>query len=143
MWRRIVLATLTFFALALPVAGTSCQFLDVVVPTVIPPAVRDEPATQPTAVPPGVDESPRLRNSQEVPPTWTPPVNVRSETPIAPAEVTPIPGGSQTVYTVQPGDTLAEIALQFNVTLEALATANDIQDYDHIEVGQVLVIPGF
>ena len=46
-------------------------------------------------------------------------------------------------HTVVAGDTLAEIAVQYNVTLESLARANNIEDYDHIEVGQVLIIPGF
>ena len=45
-------------------------------------------------------------------------------------------------YTVQPGDTLAQIASRFGVSLEALATANGITNVDLISVGQVLVIPG-
>jgi LysM repeat protein len=37
---------------------------------------------------------------------------------------------------------LGEIASRFSVTVEALAQANGITDLDHIEEGQVLVIPG-
>jgi LysM repeat protein len=44
-------------------------------------------------------------------------------------------------YVVQPGDTLAEIAAQFGVTVQALAEANNIANIDVIEVNQVLVIP--
>jgi nucleoid-associated protein YgaU len=117
---------------------SSCQFLDEIVPTIIPPDGQDLP----TQAPAGADQSPRLRSGQDVPPTWTPPPVVRSETPIAPEEAVP-QAGSQGTYTVQSGDTLAEIAQRYNVTLEALALANDIDDYDHIEIGQVLIIPGF
>ena len=81
-----------------------------------------------------------------------------------PGTSTPTPGGSGTVtgspdvtasptggpsqtpsgntYTVQPGDTLYSIALQFGTTVEALAAANGIEDVSQIEAGQVLVIPG-
>lgn len=45
-------------------------------------------------------------------------------------------------YTVQPGDTLGEIAGRFGVSVEELAAANAIANADHIAVGQVLVIPG-
>jgi len=126
-------------------ALTSCQFLDEVVPTIIPPSALDNPTQSPADLDQSqsdIDLSPRIRNAEDVPPTWTPPPVVRSETPVAPVEVAPRPG-SQGTYTVQLGDTLAEIAERYNVTLEALALANDIEDYDHIEVGQELIIPGF
>jgi LysM repeat protein len=45
-------------------------------------------------------------------------------------------------YTVQAGDTLFGIALQANVTLQALLTANNMQEDDFLQIGQVLVIPG-
>jgi lipoprotein-anchoring transpeptidase ErfK/SrfK len=45
-------------------------------------------------------------------------------------------------YVVQPGDTLYKIAVQHGVTMQAIADANGIWNYDHIEVGQALVIPG-
>ncbi len=44
-------------------------------------------------------------------------------------------------YTVEPGDTLAEVAQRFGTTVEAIAEANDIADPDVIAVGQVLQIP--
>lgn len=46
------------------------------------------------------------------------------------------------VYVVQPGDTLYKIAVQHGVTMQAIAESNGIWNYDHIEVGQALVIPG-
>lgn len=44
-------------------------------------------------------------------------------------------------YTVQPGDTLGEIAQRFGIGLDALAAANNIDDVNLISVGQVLLIP--
>jgi LysM repeat protein len=131
---------LQFGLLTALVAGmTACQFLEEVVPTA-PPAAPENPV----ATPDPADESPRLRNLQDVPPTWTPSADQSgvSETPVSPLELTPRAAG-QATYVVQPGDTLAGIALQYNLAVEDLARANDIDDLDHIEVGQVLVIPGF
>ena len=42
---------------------------------------------------------------------------------------------------VQPGETLASIAKQYGVTVEAIVKANDLADPDVIEVGQKLIIP--
>ncbi len=53
---------------------------------------------------------------------------------------TPIPSGP--VYIVQPGDTLTEIAQRFNVTVDALMTANNISNPNLLSAGQQVVIPG-
>ena len=45
-------------------------------------------------------------------------------------------------YVVQPGDTLSSIAARFNVTVEDLMNANEIQDPNLLSAGQELVIPG-
>ncbi len=45
-------------------------------------------------------------------------------------------------YVVQPGDTLAQIAAQFGISVEELAAANGLEDANLIRVGQRLVIPG-
>lgn len=44
-------------------------------------------------------------------------------------------------YTVQPGDTLYDIAVKFNVTVDALMQANSITNASQLQVNQVLVIP--
>lgn len=49
--------------------------------------------------------------------------------------------GGQRRYTVRSGDTLFEIARQFDTTVEAIVEANDIDDPDVIDIGQELVIP--
>ena len=62
----------------------------------------------------------------------------------APPTVTPTrPTASPTPvhYTVQEGDTLFAIALNYGVTLEAIAAANQIDNPELIHPGQVLVIP--
>ncbi len=46
------------------------------------------------------------------------------------------------IYTVQAGDSLSEIARRFDVSVEALMEANGITDPDSIREGQELVIPG-
>ncbi len=50
--------------------------------------------------------------------------------------------GGQTTHTVQAGENLYRISLQYNVTMTALAQANNITNPNLIYVGQVLVIPG-
>lgn len=51
------------------------------------------------------------------------------------------PAPADQVYTVQPGDTLFEIARQFGVRSVRIAEANGLANIDLIEVGQTLLIP--
>lgn len=48
---------------------------------------------------------------------------------------------ASTSYTVQAGDTLSRIASRFGVTIDEIAEANNIENPNEIEVGQVLTIP--
>jgi len=50
----------------------------------------------------------------------------------------PSPGGT---YVVQPGDSLFTIAEHFGIPMQAIIDANNIENPDHIEAGQVLIIP--
>ena len=59
-------------------------------------------------------------------------------TPV-PVPVTPQPGG--TTYKVQPGDNLFRIALRFGRSMQSIAAANGIANYNLIYPGQVLRIP--
>lgn len=92
---------------------------------------------------PAIDESPRTGIAVELPPTWTP--GAPESEPASPSQAatsTVKPDADDTkIYVVQPGDTLAEIAKLLSVTLEQLASANDIVDLDHIETGQELIVP--
>jgi LysM repeat protein len=48
----------------------------------------------------------------------------------------------QTTYVVKAGDTLWAIANRFGVTINQIASANNIINVNLIRVGQVLIIPG-
>jgi LysM repeat protein len=48
---------------------------------------------------------------------------------------------AQTVHVVQPGDSLSRIALQYDVSVQAIVAANNIVNPNLIIVGQELVIP--
>jgi LysM repeat protein len=56
-------------------------------------------------------------------------------------EATATPTPQPDTYTVVAGDTLANIAAQFGVSVAELVVENEIPDPDLIEVGQVLVLP--
>ena len=51
----------------------------------------------------------------------------------------PTPGP---IYIVQAGDTLSSIAARFNIAIDDLMTANNINNPNQLDVGQQLVIPG-
>ncbi|MBT2583103.1 LysM peptidoglycan-binding domain-containing protein [Planococcus sp. ISL-109] len=57
------------------------------------------------------------------------------------SELLKLPPTGATTYTVKAGDTLYSIAKKYNVTVAALAAANNITNVNLIRVGQVLVIP--
>lgn len=81
-------------------------------------------------------------------PTGTPvemltPSPEASWTPTPMPSPTPIPTpAAETVYVVQPGDTLYSVALRFGTTVQAIIAANDLSDPDFVWVGQRLIIPG-
>ena len=57
---------------------------------------------------------------------------------------TPVPTPAPVVYRVRAGDTLGRIAAKYKRTIGQLVTANPaITDPNHIEVGQLIIIPPF
>ncbi|MBS1251929.1 MAG: hypothetical protein MAG451_00963 [Anaerolineales bacterium] len=88
----------------------------------------DEPAT---ATPPAQSAS-----ADQAPTTTAQPASTAPATPNPQPET-----GASTFYEVQPGDTLWGIAIAYGVSLEALMTANAIEDANTIWVGQQLRIP--
>jgi LysM repeat protein len=68
----------------------------------------------------------------------------------APPDTTGVPTTTTTIattttvtevtYIIQKGDSLSSIADQFDITIAQLITINNIEDADHIEEGQILVI---
>lgn len=90
---------------------------------------------------PTVTPAPSESTAPSATPVPTPvPTAVPTPVPTPVPTVAPAPPQQQT-YTVQQGDTLAAIAQQFGTTVEALQTANGIEDPNEIVIGQVLVIP--
>ncbi len=68
-----------------------------------------------------------------------PPTAVPTATPHPTPTPTPLP--SSGVYVVQSGDTLQDIAIQFDVPLDKLIEINQIENPHALSVDQVLVIP--
>ena len=65
------------------------------------------------------------------------PAAVLATTPASTPTTTPTP----TVYTVQAGDTLSAIADRYDIELDALIAANQIDDPNLVQIGVVLEIP--
>lgn len=78
--------------------------------------------------------------SFRLPPTRRPGAPISSPTPDAPHFVSTTEQAAQT-YEVRPGDTLGAIAEALGVSVQDLIAANHLSDPDHLDVGQVLVIP--
>lgn len=58
-----------------------------------------------------------------------------------PPPAQPAPSAESQTYTVQSGDTLSAIATRYGTTIDAICQANDIEDPNQIQVGEVLTIP--
>jgi len=130
--RRLILVLLLLFVL------TACGVVEEVLPD-LAPSVSNTPESDS-----GSSISPRLA-PEVLPPTWTPVLDP-SLLPVDPGN-SPADGsgaidttGLQT-YEVQAGDTLLDIAILFDISLERMIQVNNIQDTDHIEVGTTLYIP--
>ncbi len=66
-----------------------------------------------------------------------PPTSTVLPSPTVPPTLTPV----IISHVVQAGDTLYDIALQYNTTVEAIREANDLADDVILQVGQALKIP--
>src|SRR5687768_17735832 len=73
-------------------------------------------------------------------PTAMPPEAATVASPTT-APSAPGAGGAPRKYTVQAGDTLSQIAEQFDLTTAELIEANNISSADFLQIGQVLIIP--
>ncbi len=110
------------------------------------PSAIDQTAVpgEETAVPGG--ETPVPGEETAVPVDQTP-VVVTSE-PVENPTNTPTPasnngsGGTPTTHVVQPGETVYRLSLQYGVSVDAIAAANNLDAHYTIYVGQTLVIPG-
>ena len=114
------------------------------------PFSNDEPVAQPTTPAPTTPPNPRVVDTPtpSLPPTWTPgsaqnvQVNSNNNANTNGNNANNLPGVAvRTTYTIQAGDSLGAIAVEFNIPLDLLIQANNIEDPDHIEIGTVLIIP--
>lgn len=67
--------------------------------------------------------------------TSTPRIATPVNTPTPTITPTPV------IYTIQPGDTLLKVAIQFDRTIEAVQEANGILDPRFLQIGQRVIIP--
>lgn len=66
---------------------------------------------------------------------------IPGDSDVPPETIPPATTGGTTIHIVQPGETMYRISLRYNVTVDAIAQANDIVNPWFIYVGQELVIP--
>ena len=90
----------------------------------------------PTAAPTTLIASPIAETSGQTPTSIASPTSISST-----GSTVPGAGGAPRTYTVKPGDTLSQIAEQFDVTTVELMAANDISSADFLQIDQVLTIP--
>ncbi len=104
----------------------------------VDPALLPSPTPRPTSSRPPASPTPVTSpsTSPEASPTPTESAGASPSASTAPSpEATPIR------YVVKRGDRLSSIAAQFGVTIQAIVDLNHLDNPDHIEVGQVLLIP--
>ncbi len=94
----------------------------------------------PTATVPPTPTMPPGTLLSLLPPTRQPGAAYVTPTPDL-VRPTPVVRTSTEYYTVQPGDTLNQIAYGFTIGLGQVMSANGIVDPDLLSVGQVLIIP--
>ncbi len=83
--------------------------------------------------------NPRTEEQSVLAATAAPPSATRRPSPTAAPSVTATPEPS--VYVVRAGDTLSEIAAQFDTTIGVLVELNGIQDAANLQIGQELRLP--
>ncbi len=64
-----------------------------------------------------------------------------SQAPVVSLPAAAEPAAAAETYLVQSGDTLWDIALRFETTVEAIVAANELTDETDLSIGQELVIP--
>lgn len=120
-------------------------FLLVIIPFLISACYQPGPGSKPWQVS-GLDDvkgektTPTLTKIPNLEEINLEEVAIATPTPNPPI-VLPTPRSETLQYTVRSGDTLKKIALNYQVSINALVFANDIVNPDLIEVGQVLLIP--
>jgi len=85
----------------------------------------------------GIDPATQIVSPGQVIKLPNPGMSLPTSTPIPPN----LPRGTKINYIVQPGDSLAVIASNFNSTEEEIIKENTLEDPNAIYIGQLLIIP--
>lgn len=91
---------------------------------------------QPTSQPPRVEATP----TPPLPPTFTP-MAMAHQGHLYLLPVSGADGSIQYAHVVRAGDTLAGVCQMYGVSLQDVMLINDIEDANHIEVGDYIIIP--
>ena len=84
--------------------------------------------------------APRTATTHTPTPIATTTTGTAPSTPLPSSTKTPTVIAPSISYTVEPGDTLRSIAVQFNTTIDQLVEVNNLRDANLIRVGEVLQI---
>jgi len=103
-----------------------------------PASATDTP--EPAATPEPVATSEPAATPTPAPATPAP-TPVATPTPTATPEPTPAPAPGPIEYEIVAGDTLSAIAVEFDVTVEAILALNPGLEPDSIQIGQVILVP--
>ncbi|HLF00475.1 MAG TPA: LysM peptidoglycan-binding domain-containing protein [Anaerolineales bacterium] len=98
-------------------------------------ALADGPTPAPLFVQPTVT----LWQLPSATPSPTRPARLPTETPLPP--LPPLPTATPIAYVIQKGDTLIGIAVEHNISLEALEAANPGIDPGNLQIGGTVLIP--
>ena len=135
-----VIAAVALFAIA-AVGGFGAAYLLSTGQAVatVDPAKLPTPTPPPTPTPGPATPTPAVTPSSAATAAASPtgPASPSPSTSAAPSGPTPSPIS----YVVKRGDRLSDIANQFGVTVDAIVQLNNLDNPDHIEAGQVLLIP--
>lgn len=111
-----------------------------------PPATQQAPTQPPQPQPtqPQQGQPPQPVTPQQVPAQQAQQPNPEPAKPAATTATpvsAPAPAPSPSIYQVQAGETLSQIAQEHGTTVDAIVQANGIQDPNLIRIGQELLIP--
>ncbi|MFQ5400351.1 MAG: LysM peptidoglycan-binding domain-containing protein [Anaerolineae bacterium] len=139
-WARFGVLAAVFFAVVLAIALTRPIIFGRIVPAVLGETGKSAPlSTDPDQM---GKETPVPEEAPEASPETTPaPADTAAPANTAAPSEEPSPSAAAIEHVVARGETLTEIAQQYGVTVEAIVEANALVNPNHVEAGQVILIP--
>jgi LysM repeat protein len=109
---------------------------------VVPPVQVDPAPSQPETLPPPVTD-PGEGEQPSQPEEPTTPDDGSGAPPQEPEQPpsSETPSSGEVTYVVQGGDTLFRISQRYNVSIEDIIIANNLQNPNRLDIGQTLIIP--